>query len=138
VNAAHGTCLFVYGSLRSDARRDRPESRAAFDVLSASAISEGPATLPGRLYAPAWYPGWTPSARGRVTGELWRITDPRLLPRLDRYEGPAYVRERRQVACDNGRRATAWIYRYVAPVTGVPVIASGDYLQWQHASGFTS
>jgi gamma-glutamylcyclotransferase (GGCT)/AIG2-like uncharacterized protein YtfP len=135
VNNARGPCLFVYGSLRSDARRDRPESRAAFDVLAAAAASEGAASLPGRLYAPAWYPGWTPAAKGRVTGELWRISDPQLLSRLDSYEGPAYLRERRQAVRKDGRRVTAWIYRYVAPITGVPVIPSGDYVQWLEASG---
>ena len=31
---------------------------------------------------------------------------------------------------DDGRRVTAWTYRYVADLTGVPLIASGDYLDW--------
>jgi len=132
-----GPGLFVYGSLRSDALRPRESSRSAFALLAAAGICEGPASLPGKLLAPAWYPGWVPGAQGRVRGELWRLADPAVLARLDRYEGKIYVRELRPARRADGRRVTAWVYRYVGPLAGVPVIRSGDYVQWMTAAGAT-
>lgn len=130
-----GPGLFVYGSLRSDAQRTREEARRAFAMLEANGSPEGPASLPGKLFAVAWYPGYVADVQGRVTGELWGLSNPAILSRLDRYEGEAYVRELRQVRRADGRRATAWIYRYVRDVAGVPLIPSGDYVQWLQASG---
>lgn len=132
-----GPGLFVYGSLRSDAPRPRATSRGAYATLAAAGVSEGPATLPGRLLAPAWYPGWIGGWQGRVRGEFWRLADPSLLARLDRYEGKIYVRELCRPRRADGRRVTAWVYRYVGPIAGVPVIRSGDYVQWTTAAGVT-
>ena len=129
--------LFVYGSLRSDAPRIWRSSRSAFATLAAVGISEGPASLPGRLVAPSRFPGWIPGAQGRVQGELWRLPDSGILARLDRYEGKTYVRELCRVRCADGRRVTAWVYRYAGPVAGVPVIRSGDYVQWMAAAGIS-
>lgn len=133
-----GPGLFVYGSLRSDAPRPRASSRSAFALLAASGVCCGPATLPGRLLAPAWFPGWVPAPQGRVRGELWRLSDAAVLARLDRYEGRLYVRELCQARRADGRRATAWVYRYAGPVGGVPVIRSGDYVRWMEAAGATA
>jgi gamma-glutamylcyclotransferase (GGCT)/AIG2-like uncharacterized protein YtfP len=127
--------LFVYGSLRSDAPRERQAARAAHALLAAGAVLEGKATLSGRLYAPDWYPGLVPGPGAKVhatkvRGEVWRIENPGLLAKLDEYEGEAYIREPRRVTLKDGRRVTAWTYRYVADLSGVPLIASGDYLDW--------
>lgn len=130
-----GPGLFVYGSLRSDASRGREEARRAFALLEANGQPEGLASLPGKLFAVAWYPGYVADVQGRVTGELWGLSNPAILSRLDRYEGEAYVRELRQVRRADGRRATAWVYRYARDVAGVPLIPSGDYVQWLQASG---
>lgn len=122
--------LFVYGSLRSDAPRDRAESQDAFALLAAGAACEGKATVSGRLCAPDWYPGLVPGAGGSVKGEVWLIGRANLLARLDVYEGEAYVRETCEALVEDGRRVTAWTYRYAADLSGVPLIASGDYLDW--------
>jgi gamma-glutamylcyclotransferase (GGCT)/AIG2-like uncharacterized protein YtfP len=34
------------------------------------------------------------------------------------------------VTTNDGRQVTTWVYRYVADLSGVPLIASGDYLDW--------
>ena len=122
--------LFVYGSLRSDARRDRRAAQDAYALLAAGAVLEGKATVSGRLYAPDWYPGLVPGNGGAVKGEVWRMEDAGLLAKLDAYEGEAYVREVCQATAGDGRQVTAWTYRYVADLSGVPLIASGDYLDW--------
>jgi len=128
------TRIFVYGSLRSDARPGSREAARARAILQAGAAREAGASIPGRLYAPSWYPAFAPGHHGRVRGEMWRIRDMELLVRLNRYEGGAYVRERRQVSLDDGHRVTSWVYRYVCGLQGVPVIASGDYVQWMKAT----
>ena len=122
--------LFVYGSLRSDAPRDRQAAREAYGLLAAGAVLEGKATISGRLYAPDWYPGLVPGRGGRVAGELWRLENPGLLAKLDQYEGEAYARETWSVTAEDGRGVTAWTYRYMADASAVPLIASGDYLDW--------
>ncbi len=66
----------------------------------------------------------------RVRGEVWRIHNPDILAVLDAFEGEEYVREQRIVRMDTGARATAHLYRYVLPLEGVPLIASGDYVDW--------
>jgi gamma-glutamylcyclotransferase (GGCT)/AIG2-like uncharacterized protein YtfP len=53
-----------------------------------------------------------------------------LLARLDAYEGEAYVREFCEATARDGRQVTAWSYRYVSDLIGVPLVASGDYLNW--------
>jgi gamma-glutamylcyclotransferase (GGCT)/AIG2-like uncharacterized protein YtfP len=125
--------LFVYGSLRSEATRTRAGARRAFGLLSLGAAPDGPASVSGRLHAVSWYPGFTPGGRGRVQGELWAISSAGLLDALDAYEGEAYVRERLEATLNDGPQVTAWIYRYQGDLSGVPVIASGDYLQWLEA-----
>jgi gamma-glutamylcyclotransferase (GGCT)/AIG2-like uncharacterized protein YtfP len=122
--------LFVYGSLRSDAPRERQVAREAYACFDAGAVREGKATISGRLYAPDWFPALVPGRGGKVQGEVWRIENPCLLAKLDAYEGEAYVRETLPATLEDGRRVTAWTYRYVADLTGVPLIASGDYLDW--------
>lgn len=123
--------LFVYGSLRSDLGAYRPpQSTGAFARLAANATSEGPASVSGRLFAPAWYPGLAPGLSGKVRGEVWRLGGEAVLAELDAFEGAAYVRETIEALLDDGRRVTAWTYRYAADLTGVSEIASGDYLDW--------
>jgi gamma-glutamylcyclotransferase (GGCT)/AIG2-like uncharacterized protein YtfP len=122
--------LFVYGSLRSEAPRNEPLASAAFAALEAGAILEGRASIPGRLYAPAWYPALVPDPSRSVVGEVWRMLDPGVLGVLDAFEGEAYVREAVRALLENGLTVTAWAYRYQADLTGVPEIASGDYLDW--------
>jgi gamma-glutamylcyclotransferase (GGCT)/AIG2-like uncharacterized protein YtfP len=63
-------------------------------------------------------------------GEVWRIEDPGLLSMLDAYEGEDFQREVREAAAEDGRRVTAWTYRFAGDISAVPLIASGDYLDW--------
>jgi gamma-glutamylcyclotransferase (GGCT)/AIG2-like uncharacterized protein YtfP len=122
--------LFVYGSLRSDAPREHSSAKRAFTLLIAGAALKGRASVSGRLYALSWYPALIPGPSGRVAGEVWRIIDSGLLMRLDAYEGGDYVREPLLALMENGSTVTAWTYRYLADLTGVSPIASGDYLDW--------
>lgn len=126
-----GLRLFVYGSLRSDAQRWTDRAARPFASLAAAATSEGPASIVGRLHAVSWYPALVLTRGGaRVRGEVWRIRDPDILAVLDAFEGEDYVREQRIVRLDTGARATAHLYRYVRPLEGVPLIPSGDYVDW--------
>jgi gamma-glutamylcyclotransferase (GGCT)/AIG2-like uncharacterized protein YtfP len=122
--------LFVYGSLRSDAPHHHPSAAAAFARLKAGAACEGRARVSGRLHAPSWYPAFIPDPSGQVPGEVWRINDAGLLAWLDAYEGEAYVREALRAHMENGPTVTAWCYRYRGGLAGVPLIPSGDYLDW--------
>lgn len=127
----HHQRLFVYGSLRSDLGRLRPgQSEPAYALLAGNASPQGPASISGRLYAPAWYPGYVPDTASRVRGEMWAINDSSILAKLDAFEGELYIRDRCEALLDDGRQVTAWTYRYVADTGGVPLIASGDYLDW--------
>jgi gamma-glutamylcyclotransferase (GGCT)/AIG2-like uncharacterized protein YtfP len=113
--------LFVYGTLRP-----------FFDIEVARWLRDharyvGPATTRGRLYDLGPYPGMR-AARGRrehVSGDVYRITKPRVLRVLDRYE-THFVRERCTVKLER-RCKPAWVYRYRYSVVGAARIASGDY-----------
>jgi gamma-glutamylcyclotransferase (GGCT)/AIG2-like uncharacterized protein YtfP len=123
--------LFVYGSLRSDAQRWTQRAALPFAKLAAAATSEGPASIVGRLHAVSWYPALVLTRGGaRVRGEVWRIRDPAILGPLDAFEDEDYVRDQRIVRLETGARATAHLYRYARPLEGVPLIPSGDYVEW--------
>ena len=123
--------LFVYGSLRSDLGDLRPhQSAQAFAFLAANASLEGAATVSGRLYAPAWYPGLVSGSERQVHGEIWLLKTEAVLGPLDEFEGDAYERTTIPAQFSDGRRVTAHVYRYIAGIVGVPEIASGDYLDW--------
>lgn len=123
--------LFVYGWLRSDAQPWVRHPAVPYPQLAAAATWEGPASIAGRLHAVSWYPALVPSRNGsRVRGEVWRIADPSILAALDAFEGGEYVRERRFVGREDDRKVTAHLYRSAQPLEGVPLIASGDYVDW--------
>lgn len=123
--------LFVYGSLRADAQAWTDRAAAPHAALSFAADLEGPASVAGRLHAVAWYPALVPALNGaRVRGEVWRIRDLAVLDLLDAFEGAEYVRELHSVVLDDGPEVTAFLYRYLSALEGVPLIPSGDYLDW--------
>ena len=114
--------LFVYGTLR-------PFSGAAMARwLSRAARYLGPATTRGRLYDLGSYPGRRAalSRADTVSGDVYRVTSPRVFRVLDRYEA-RFVRERCLVRLARGVRSPAWIYRYRHGVASATRIASGDY-----------
>lgn len=123
--------LFVYGSLRADAQAWTVRAAAPHAALVAAADFEGLASVAGRLHAVAWYPALVPARDGgRVRGEVWRIRDPAVFDLLDAFEGEEYAREPQSAVLDDGCEVTAFLYRYLPALEGVPLIASGDYLDW--------
>ena len=126
--------LFVYGTLMRGF--DHPMAK----LLSRSADFIGEATCRGRLYLIKHYPGLVPSDEPAdiVSGELYRLRDrDALLGEFDMYEacGPGfpepteYLRQMLNVTHDDGSVGEAWTYVYNWPVTGLPRIASGRFLE---------
>ena len=130
--------LFVYGTLMRGF--DHPMAR----LLSRSADFLGEAHCRGRLYRMKHYrikhyPGLVLSddPADVVFGELFRLREPKeLLRELDAYEGcgegfaepTKYVRQMLSVTLDD-QTAEAWTYIYNWPVTRLPRIASGRFLE---------
>jgi gamma-glutamylcyclotransferase (GGCT)/AIG2-like uncharacterized protein YtfP len=126
--------LFVYGTLmRSYAH---PMAR----LLSANADFLGEVSCRGRLYRVKHYPGLVLSddAADVVFGELYRLRAVEdLLREFDMYEAcgegfaepTEYVRKMLKVTLDDGSSSDAWTYVYNWPVTKLPRIASGRFLE---------
>ncbi|MEX2147134.1 MAG: gamma-glutamylcyclotransferase family protein [Candidatus Rokuibacteriota bacterium] len=110
--------LFAYGTLM----RGYP----LHGVLARGARFVGPGTARGRLLDLGRYPGVV-EGRGRVTGEVYRLRDPQVLPAVDRAEGVQFVRGHTRVTLADGGRARAWIYRYRGPRERAVPIPDGDY-----------
>jgi gamma-glutamylcyclotransferase (GGCT)/AIG2-like uncharacterized protein YtfP len=126
--------LFVYGTLMRGF--DHPMAK----LLSRSADFLGAARCRGRLYLVKHYPGLVLSDDPNevVFGELYRLrARDALLREFDMYEAcgegfpepTEYVREMLQVAFDDGTTSEAWTYVYNWPVTRLPRIASGKFLE---------
>jgi gamma-glutamylcyclotransferase (GGCT)/AIG2-like uncharacterized protein YtfP len=124
--------LFVYGTLMRG--YDHPMAR----LLSDNADYLGAATMPGRLYQVAHYPGLIEAAAAcdRVVGDVFRLHRPaELLAQLDDYEGcgegceqPApYRREVTRVTLLAGGEVEAYVYIYNWDVEGLPHIVSGRF-----------
>ena len=110
--------LFAYGTLM----RGYP----LHGVLAGGATLVTTGHVRGRLLDLGGYPGLVTGA-GRVSGEVYRLDDPQLLPVLDRKEGYNFVRCRGIVTLAGGRRARAWVYRYRGPRERALEIPDGDY-----------
>ena len=126
--------LFVYGTLMRGF--DHPMAR----LLSANAAFLGEATCRGRLYLVKHYPGLVLSddPADIVFGELYRLHEPdALLREFDMYEAcgegfaepTEYVRQMLPVTRGDGSAGESWTYIYNWPVTNLPRIASGRFLQ---------
>jgi gamma-glutamylcyclotransferase (GGCT)/AIG2-like uncharacterized protein YtfP len=116
--AAARPLLFAYGTLM--------RGYGLHGVLARGATFVGQGTVSGRLLDLGRYPGLI-AGGGRVSGEVYRVDDPQLLPVLDREEGYNFVRRRAVVRLDGGQRARAWVYRYRGPRERATPIADGDY-----------
>jgi gamma-glutamylcyclotransferase (GGCT)/AIG2-like uncharacterized protein YtfP len=125
--------LFVYGTLLSSAGHPMGAR------LGREARLVGPATIQGRLYRIAWYPGVveTPGAEERVHGELYALNSPMAsLTWLDAYEGLVpgsphhgeYVRVERPALLADGTSHTAWVYLYQGKASGLTPIPDGRWL----------
>ena len=126
--------LFVYGTLMRGF--DHPMAK----LLSRSADFLGEASCRGRLYLIKHYPGLVLSddAGDIVFGEVYRLrARDELLGEFDMYEacGPGfpepteYLRRMLSVTLSDGTASEAWTYLYNWPVTGLPRIASGRFLE---------
>jgi gamma-glutamylcyclotransferase (GGCT)/AIG2-like uncharacterized protein YtfP len=117
--------LFTYGTLMRGFRLHR--------LLDGGAEFVGRGKVTGRIIDLGSYPGAVADRDGTLRGELYRVTDPALLARLDSAEGPQYHRREVAVRSEDGREMAAWIYWYIGPLDrGVP-IPDGDYRA--HAPG---
>ena len=126
--------LFVYGTLM----RGFDHPMAA--MLSRSADFLGEARCQGRLYLVKHYPGLVLSGdvADVVFGELYGLRQPEaMLREFDMSEAcgegfaapTEYVRQMLPVAQDDGTVSEAWTYIYNWPVTQLPRIASGRFLE---------
>jgi gamma-glutamylcyclotransferase (GGCT)/AIG2-like uncharacterized protein YtfP len=126
--------IFVYGTLM------RGYSHPMARLLSANADFIGEAKCRGRLYLVKHYPGLVLSddPADIVCGELYRLREREaMLREFDMYEAcgegfaqpTEYLREMLQVALDDGAVSEAWTYVYNWPLTQLPRIASGRFLQ---------
>lgn len=138
----HVTALFVYGTLRRDARP------LPISPLCRGWVFKGYGSVEGELYDFGAYPGAVPPPTpgggresgplgARVRGEIYELPDPTgMLPLVDRYEGcgPEHLpphefeRERVEVALDDGGVVEAWIYWY-RPIPRGRRLVSGDYVE---------
>jgi gamma-glutamylcyclotransferase (GGCT)/AIG2-like uncharacterized protein YtfP len=126
--------LFVYGTLMRGF--DHPMAK----LLSRSADFIGEAKCCGRLYLIKHYPGLVLSDQPAdvAFGEVYRLrARDELLGEFDMYEacGPGfpepteYLRRMLNVTLADGSASEAWTYVYNWPVTGLPRIASGRFLE---------
>jgi gamma-glutamylcyclotransferase (GGCT)/AIG2-like uncharacterized protein YtfP len=128
--------LFVYGSLRSGFRNP------VYEYLTRYFHLLGEAIVKGKLYDKGDYPVAAATIEEKfISGELYAINDPAefswAIEQLDDYEGlnvevgekPLYKREAVTVY-RNGKDSQAWIYWYNGSVEGLPVIPSGDLLEY--------
>ena len=126
--------LFVYGTLMRGF--DHPMAQ----LLSRSADFIGEARCRGRLHLVKHYPGLVRSddPADVVFGELYRLRAPaELLREFDMYEAcgegfaepTEYVRQMLPVISGDGTVSEAWTYLYNWPVTGLPRIASGRFME---------
>ena len=127
-------CLFVYGLLRRGAKHEMSK------ILDQSASYISSASFQGKLYLVDYYPGVVPSknSNAKVVGDIYRITDMKILEELDRFEGVGpefespneYNRENRIVRLPNDETLASWIYLYNWPVREENEIPSGDFLSF--------
>ena len=126
--------LFVYGTLMRGF--DHPMAQ----LLSRAADFIGEARCAGRLYLIKHYPGLLLSdvTADTVFGELYRLRQPgALLREFDMYEAcgegfaepTEYIRQLLPVTLADETANEAWTYIYNWPVTGLPRIASGRFLE---------
>src|ERR1700754_268678 len=126
--------LFVYGTLMRGF--DHPMAK----LLSANADFLGSARCRGRLYLIKHYPGLVLSddPADIVHGELFRLrAREAMLREFDMYEAcgdnspqpTEYIRKMLPLTLDDGSATDAWTYIYNWPVTKLPRIESGKFLE---------
>lgn len=128
--------LFVYGSLRKGFQSP------VYEYISQFFEFVGDATVRGRLYDLGTYPAAVPTTEEAfITGELYKIRHEHefswAMGQLDDYEGltveagetPLYRRDVCAIRI-NDQEIPAWVYWFNGDVSGKPVIASGDMMEY--------
>jgi gamma-glutamylcyclotransferase (GGCT)/AIG2-like uncharacterized protein YtfP len=127
--------LFVYGSLRSGFKSP------AYEYISRFFHLAGEGKVKGVMADLGEYPAAVPSNDGLIVGELYTIKEVDefswAIAQLDDYEGvivehgeqPLYYRAVTEVFIHD-RTVPAWVYWYNGDISGKPVIASGDILEY--------
>lgn len=109
--------LFVYGTLCREGGAHR--------LLEAAAEFVDRASVSGRLFDLGPFPCMIdggPNHQGWVRGEVFRITCPKLLDRLDHYEDAGrnqahlYHRVVRHALTDQGGGLDIWVYLFAGPL----------------------
>ncbi|MEO6819990.1 MAG: gamma-glutamylcyclotransferase family protein [Ginsengibacter sp.] len=139
MKSAASNHLFVYSSLR------RGFQHGAYDYVKQyfNYISDG--RVKGFLNDMGDKPVATPTSENAfIIGELFELnTDDAsyVFGQLDDYEGlitecgemPMYKRELTTVYKEDGNTTEAWVYWYNGDVSGTPVIASGNVLDYMRS-----
>jgi gamma-glutamylcyclotransferase (GGCT)/AIG2-like uncharacterized protein YtfP len=128
--------LFVYGSLRSGFHSP------VYEYISRFFTFVGEAKVKGKLFDLGEYPAAIPAEEDFfIIGELYTAKNQQefswAIGQLDDYEGldveeeetPLYKRTVTEVYI-NDQVTHAWVYWYNGDVSGKPVIASGDILEF--------
>lgn len=128
--------LFVYGSLRSGFHSP------VYEYISRFFTFVGEAKVKGKLFDLGEYPAAIPAEEDFfIIGELYIAKNQQefswAIGQLDDYEGldveegetPLYERKVTEVHI-NDQVTHAWVYWYNGDVSGKPVIASGDMLEY--------
>lgn len=123
--------LFSYGTLLP--RLAPPEIRPTVERLR----RVGKGFVRGQLFDLGEYPGAILSRSGSpIVGQIFELPDdPEVLNRLDEYEGfdrsdpeaSLFVRQRRSVQLEGGRRIFCWVYTYNRPLGSARAVSGGDY-----------
>ena len=127
--------LFLYGTLLPE----HAPGEIAQAVRKLRRIGSG--QIPGRLYDFGAYPGAILAAFGLPTikGAVYELLGGmKLLRQLDateefdeRYpDRSLFVRKKRMIRLEDGRRLLAWIYEYNHDPSAGTLIPSGDYRRW--------
>lgn len=113
-----------------------------YEYISGFFHFEGHAKVRGKLYDLGEYPAGVPSTEDCfVVGELYKIRNEHefswAIGQLDDYEGmtteegeTALYRRELAEAQIHDQTVPAWVYWYNGDVTGRPIIASGDMLEY--------
>jgi gamma-glutamylcyclotransferase (GGCT)/AIG2-like uncharacterized protein YtfP len=133
MSSSQSHIVFVYGTLR------RGYGGVMSNWLARYAGYLGAATVRGRLYDTGSYPALVTSSRPdeRVAGDLYLLSKPQQLAKLDRFEGIGpgqrrpyeYRRDWLDVTDERGERLGAWVYVYAWSTNGLRRISGGDYLK---------
>lgn len=127
--------LFVYGTLMKDAEH------LMSSYLLARSSYLGKATMRGKLYKVAFFPGaiYEDDGHTLVHGEVYRLHEPeKVFEVLDDYESydksnpteSPFIRQEVSITLE-GERMTCWAYLYNQSPEGYVLIASGDFLKFE-------